>query len=63
MSQVYRASHRRSYRPVRVLAREVRQPDLDVIGKTYLHAGPAVVLTLAALAILDGALFLLIGLR
>lgn len=60
MSQVYRASHRRSYRPVRVLARENRRPNVDVLREM---GGSAVVVALGAVAIIDGLMSILIGLR
>lgn len=57
MSQVYRARHGlRSYQPVRVPAREIGIPR-DPFGRN------AVIVTLASLAILDGFLAILIGLR
>ena len=60
MSQLYRSRHSRRYRPVRV--RESRSSIPMLIDKMGAGAH-AVITTLGALAILDGAVCIMIGLR
>lgn len=60
MGTVYRSRHGRSYWRVRVLARENRILNAEILRRT---GAQSVVLALGSLAVLDGLTFILIGLR